>query len=341
LKTEALDWELPKKELPMTSRKGLADRVIRDTPVAIIDFETTGLNAGVDRVVEVSVVRVEPGQKPELVLDTLVNPERRMAATDIHGITEEDVAGAPRFEEIAGNLVKGLYDCIIAAYNVYFDIGFLEYELGKAGLKYSPPYLCLMYLRPMIGLGSRCSLDDACRFHCIEYSKKHRASADALAGARLWNLYLEAIKDRKVRTFKELATLKSYKFIQSFERDPLVPPVADNLKSTKRLKSRRIPVEVVEAVAPVLSRQDVHHSYWEALKTVLSDLEVAKEEIAYLTKKKQELGLAPEEVRSLHARAFADLISQCVEDKELSDDECSKLRRLHQCLGKLGWAPGE
>jgi DNA polymerase-3 subunit epsilon len=325
----------------MTSRKGLMNSAIAETPIAILDLETTGLNAGVDRVVEASVVRIEPGQKPELVLDTLVNPERRMAATDIHGITDEDVADAPRFEEIAGNLVRGLYDCVIAAYNVYFDIGFLEYELGKAGLRYSPPYLCLMYMRPMIGLGNRCSLDDACRFHCIEYSKKHRASADALAGARLWNLYLEAIKERRIRTYKELATLKSYKFIQSFERDPLVPPAADNLKSTKRFKSRRIPVEVVETATPVLSRQDVHHSYWEALKTVLSDLEVAKEEIAYLTRKKQELGLAPEAVRSLHARAFADLISQSIEDRVLDDNESQKLQQLYQCLSKLGWAPGQ
>lgn len=321
--------------------KCLMERAIADTPIAILDFETTGLNAGVDRVVEVSVVRVDPGQQPKLVLDTLVNPERRMAATDIHGITEEHVTDAPKFEEIAGNLVRGLYDCVIAAYNVYFDIGFLEYELGKAGLRYSPPYLCLMYMRPMIGLGNRCSLDDACRVHGIEYTKVHQASADALAGARLWNLYLEAIKDRKVRTYKELATLKSYKFIQSFERYPLVPPVAENLKSTKRLKSRRIPVEGVKAAASVQSRQNVHHSYWEALKTVLSDLEVAKEEIEYLTKKKKELGLAPEEVRSLHARAFADLISQSIEDRILDNNESDKLRRLHECLGKLGWAPGE
>jgi DNA polymerase-3 subunit epsilon len=324
----------------VSRRAGLMERPIADTPVAIIDFETTGLNAGVDRVVEVSVVRVEPSQEPKLIFDSLINPQRQMGATDIHGITEEDVADAPRFEEIAGNFVKGLYDCVIAAYNVYFDIGFLEYELDKAGLRYSPPYLCLMYMRPMIGLGNRCSLDDACRFHCIEYSKKHQASADALAGARLWSLYLEAIKERKVRTYKELATLKSYKFIQSFEREPLTPPAADSLKSTTRVKSRRIPVEA-EAAPTIPSRQDSLHSYWEALKTVICDLQVTEEEISYLNKKKKELDLMPEEVRGLHARAFADLISQCVEDKVLDDNECNKLRQLHQCLSKLGWAPGQ
>jgi hypothetical protein len=197
-----------------------------------------------------------------------------------------------------------------------------------------------MYMRPMIGLGNRCSLDDACRFHRIEYSKKHQASADALAGARLWNLCLDAIKERKVRTYKELATLKSYKFMQSFQNDPLTPPAAESLKSTKRLKPRRIPVEV-EALPRVLSRQDALRNYWEELKTVICDLEVTEEEIGYLNRKKHELNLMPEEVRGLHARSFADLISQCVEDKVLDDHECSKLRRLYQCLSKLGWAPGQ
>jgi DNA polymerase-3 subunit epsilon len=46
----------------MASRKtGIMDRAVTDTPIAILDFETTGLNAGIDRVLEVSVVRIDPG----------------------------------------------------------------------------------------------------------------------------------------------------------------------------------------------------------------------------------------------------------------------------------------
>ena len=67
---------------------GIKDRRIAETPVAIIDFETTGLTAGFDRVIEVSVVRVDPGEQPRLVFDTLVNPHRPVAATEIHGITD-------------------------------------------------------------------------------------------------------------------------------------------------------------------------------------------------------------------------------------------------------------
>jgi DNA polymerase-3 subunit epsilon len=60
---------------------GLLDREIAATPIAVVDFETTGLYAGEDRVVEVAVVRIEPGGRPEVVLDTLVHPRRRVGAT--------------------------------------------------------------------------------------------------------------------------------------------------------------------------------------------------------------------------------------------------------------------
>ncbi|MCX7030142.1 MAG: exonuclease domain-containing protein, partial [Spirochaetes bacterium] len=62
--------------------KGVMSQLILETPIAIIDFETTGLAPGPDRVVEVSVVRADPGKEPVLILDSLVNPDRPMAATE-------------------------------------------------------------------------------------------------------------------------------------------------------------------------------------------------------------------------------------------------------------------
>jgi len=72
-------------------------------------------------------------------MDSLVNPNRKMAAIKIHGITEEDVRDAPRFEDIAGELLRSLYDCALASYNLYFDIGFLQYKLGRICFPDLPP----------------------------------------------------------------------------------------------------------------------------------------------------------------------------------------------------------
>jgi DNA polymerase-3 subunit epsilon len=78
----------------MGGNTGILTRNISESPIAVFDFETTGLTPGVDRVVEISVARIDPGEEPRLVLDTLVNPMRRMGATEIHGITDADVIDA-------------------------------------------------------------------------------------------------------------------------------------------------------------------------------------------------------------------------------------------------------
>jgi DNA polymerase-3 subunit epsilon len=184
-------------------------RTLEETPIAVIDLETTGLLAGGDRVVEVSLVRINPGEEPRLLLDTLINPERPMAATEIHGIRDEDVVDAPRFRDVAGELVRGLHGAILASFNVYFDAAFLRYELSRSGIDRLPPYICLMYLRPMLSLGTRCSLDDACRAHGIDHAQSHQAASDALSAAQLWSIYLDAARRSNIRTFEELARLKS------------------------------------------------------------------------------------------------------------------------------------
>jgi DNA polymerase III subunit epsilon len=203
---------------PLTN--GLLARPIADVPVAVLDFETTGMWAGADRVVEVAVVRVEPGHGPELVLDTLINPNRRMGCTYVHGITDRDVADAPRFEQVAGRLLGAVSGCVVAAYNAAFDVRFLEAELGRVGVRHEFPHLCLMYLRPILGLGKHCKLLAACWAHGVPLGRAHAAAADAHAAAGLWTVYRGEIADRNIQTFAELAAVKPYKFTSSFHYHP-------------------------------------------------------------------------------------------------------------------------
>jgi DNA polymerase-3 subunit epsilon len=314
---------------------GIASRPIADTPVAILDFETTGLTPGFDRVVEVSIVRVDPGEQPRLAFDTLVNPSRPMAATEIHGITDADVAKAPRFSEVAGEILAAAKGCVIAAYNVYFDVKFLDFELSNAGITHHPPHLCLMYLRPMLGLGSRCKLEEACRSHGIEYAMTHVAANDAQAAGRLFLLYLTEIKRHGVSTFSALAKLKSYKFTESFSCTPFPDLSTYGLRRFAGVVSR---AGFAVRVDPV--RQAVA-AYWDALKTVLADLEVTDQELEYVLDERERGNLTEAQIRALHARAFASVITQFVGDRELDEGESRKLQRLHKCLAKLGWAPGQ
>lgn len=321
----------------MTSATGIKRLNIHETPIAIVDFETTGLTPGHDRVVEVSVFKVEPDKKPYLAFDSLVNPKRPMAATEIHGITDKDVANAPAFEDIAGNFVKSLSGCVLAAYNVYFDIKFLEYELNQANVSYIPPHFCLMYMRPMLGLGNRCNLETACQEHGIDYQAAHIAAIDAEASAKLMQFYLNVLADKKIKTFGELSRLKNYKYLKSFTNSPLPEPSHLNLNLSKKYLSRA----GFDSSITISPERQAISEYWDALKTVLADLEITKEEVGYIIGVRKKIHLPKGKIRMLHAKVFASAICQFIEDKNLDDKEVLKLRRLSQCLSKLGWAPGE
>ncbi|MFI4910973.1 MAG: PolC-type DNA polymerase III [Sedimentisphaeraceae bacterium JB056] len=220
------------------TKSGVYNHNIEELPIAVIDFETTGMMPGNDRVVEVSVVKVEPGKEPYIAFDTLVNPCRNVGATYIHGIRNSDVEDAPVFEEIAGDFVDSLSGCMVAAYNVYFDIKFLRHELAMAGVDWEVPHFCLMYMRKMLDIGDRCSLDLACQKHNITLENAHTAGADALASAKLMDVYFEQMRQRNIKTYKHLSLLKRYKFIDSFENSPLPTCENFNLKPTGKTLSR-------------------------------------------------------------------------------------------------------
>lgn len=229
---------------------GVLDWPIAETPLCIVDLETTGLSPGVDRVVEIAVVRIDPGQLPRLVLDTLINPERPVTASEVHRITYKDVVDAPRFRDIAGHLVRAMYGCVLASYKIDFDLPFLQYELERLGFLATPPHLCLMYLRPMLGIGDWCSLNEACRAHRIRRRIRHVAAADALDSARLWEVYLRTMMERQIHTFRDLKDVaelrrsdwpvvkEAYKFVESFQHAPLWPPSGCYLPAEHHFKSR-------------------------------------------------------------------------------------------------------
>jgi DNA polymerase-3 subunit epsilon len=101
---------------------------------AVIDFETTGLDAAVDRVIEMGIVCFEDGvlaaSQNWLINPTIPVPE---GATAVHGITDEMLADKPRFEEIWPEIRTHLEGRLPVAYNAGFDKKFLLAELERAG----------------------------------------------------------------------------------------------------------------------------------------------------------------------------------------------------------------
>lgn len=100
----------------------------------VLDTETTGLDPLTgDRVIEVAAVELFNLLPTGEAFHTLLDPERDIPAeaSHIHGFTNGDVAGKPKFAAIADQLLKFLGDADIIAHNAPFDFGFLDAELFR------------------------------------------------------------------------------------------------------------------------------------------------------------------------------------------------------------------
>jgi len=102
----------------------------------VIDFETTGCSPESDRVVEVAAVRVDQEFRELERWDSLVDPGCHVGATHVHGITNEMVDGAPRFEELLVPLTRLLDGAVLVAHNFPFDRGFLVGECTRLGIHF-------------------------------------------------------------------------------------------------------------------------------------------------------------------------------------------------------------
>jgi DNA polymerase-3 subunit epsilon len=159
---------------------------------AIIDIETTGGNPREDKITEIAVL-LHDGQRIVREFSTLVNPECRIPYNirALTGITNEMVADAPKFFEIARELIELTQDAIFVAHNVAFDYGFVRSEYRRLGYDYKRDQLCTVKLSRKLIPGRRSySLGRICEELNIAINGRHRAMGDAVATAGLFDLLL-------------------------------------------------------------------------------------------------------------------------------------------------------
>ena len=102
----------------------------------VLDTETTGLDPlQGDRVIEIAAVELVNLLPTGASFHRLVDPERDIPAeaSRVHGFTSADLAGKPKFAEVAADMLDFLGDAPIIAHNAPFDFGFLDAELLRCG----------------------------------------------------------------------------------------------------------------------------------------------------------------------------------------------------------------
>ncbi len=168
---------------------------------AIVDIETTGGHASANGITEIAIC-LHDGKKVTKRFSTLVNPRRDIPIyiRALTGITNEMVAEAPPFEDVAADIYHLLHGKIFIAHNVNFDYSFVRYHLAAAGYDLQSNKLCTVRLGRKIlpGLPSY-SLGKLCRHLGIDNESRHRAMGDAEATAELFSLLLRNDKDDHIK----------------------------------------------------------------------------------------------------------------------------------------------
>jgi DNA polymerase-3 subunit epsilon len=160
---------------------------------AIIDIESSGGNPKKDRITEIAIF-IHDGKKVVEQYCTLVNPETYISPfiTALTGITNEMVAEAPKWEEVADEIAELTKGCVFVAHNVRFDYSFVCNEFKRIGQRYLRKQLCTVRLsRALLPNLYSYSLGRLCEQVGIPVEHRHRAFGDGAATAELFNVLLQ------------------------------------------------------------------------------------------------------------------------------------------------------
>ncbi len=163
-------------------------------PIVFIDLETTGINLATDRIVEIAVIKIMP-DKTRTSKTKLINPQVPIpkTASDIHGITDDNVKDAPTFKEVANELKQFIDNADLSGYNSNrFDIPLMMEEFLRAGIIFDMADRRMVDVQTIFHMNEKRTLEAAYKFYCEkQLIDAHSAEADASATWEILEAQLE------------------------------------------------------------------------------------------------------------------------------------------------------
>ena len=193
--------------------KDIKEVPFEETDYCVFDFETTGISARNEKVIEIGIVKVRKGK----IIDTyssFINPGRHVPyhITSLTGITNHDVKDAPYFEDLYNTIKDFVDNSVLVAHNLSFDYSFLKNECASANLEMlDNNAICTLKLAkrlyPQLRSKSLGSLIKALK---IRHRNVHRGLGDATATAKLFLRMHKALREEHdIETVSDLIRFQS------------------------------------------------------------------------------------------------------------------------------------
>jgi DNA polymerase-3 subunit epsilon len=284
---------------------GGADRIV------VVDCETTGVYPS-DRVVEVALVTLSLDGEVVDTWDTLVQPDRDVGASHIHGLTAESLRDAPVFADIAGDLAVRLHGACVAAHNLPFDARMLVGEFERLGTDLS----ITTGIDTLRAVQARLTV--ACAEHGIPLDGAHCAVVDATATASLLMRVAQYCQPGGPAAAPTMLG-RSGRVFRRADGAPVVipdPPLIAGLAA---------------ALTHAGAESDTI-AYLELVDRAVADLHFDREERAHLRRFANELGLDDARIAQAHRRFVNELIDAALDDHVVTEEELDALLRVSSAL---------
>lgn len=184
---------------------------LTETDFVVVDVETTGAKCPPSRLTEIGAYRVRAGR----IIDewqTLLNPQMPIPPfiVELTNITDEMVSDKPTFPEVVPQFLDFIGDAVLVAHNARFDVGFLNYEIGRVypGRRLANDNLCTVNLMRRVFPGLyNYKLHTVAEHFSITIKNRHRAADDAHATAMI---FLHALERMQIHGVQHLADARRF-----------------------------------------------------------------------------------------------------------------------------------
>jgi len=332
---EELAGELRAESVGATARELTIPTKTSAEGFVVVDCETTGLHPGAQhRIAELALLTTDSDGAIVDRWSTLLRPDRDLGPTGIHGIRAREVADAPGFVEVLGEITDRLPGRVLVAHNARFDQAFLESELARAGIEVSPlPMLCTMELAQRLSIGGvrRRLVDCRDSLGLTAADEAHNALVDAEVAAAILARYLNRFASYDALVKGKVLPREAWPAGGQRAKPKLRQPAF-----AQPLEGSSLTRLIAAADLPPGREGSDEAAYLEVLERAIEDRRLDPAEGEELVALAGTLGIDREALDGLHRDYLNHLVALAHRDGEVTAREREDLYLVSEALGVEG-----